>query len=184
MCVCVCVSWDVSGDFNLFLTWFFLSLNRQLFWLGSRDVWAFKWITNPYPHEFGGHADQLWSMVLPTNIFEPFHAFHAGKVFQIVFVSPTLCVVVIFFVGFSKERTSPRRTLQHPHPKTSKFPYFPQRFWVSVKLVLTLGSEVILPFPCRWQLKHFWNFYPEPRGNDLIWLAHMFQMGWRKKHLN
>ena len=43
--VCVCFSWDVSGDFNLFLTWFFLSLNRQLFWLGSRDVWAFKWIT-------------------------------------------------------------------------------------------------------------------------------------------
>lgn len=43
--VCVCVSWDVSGDFNLFLTCVFLSLNRQLFWLGSRNVWAFKWIT-------------------------------------------------------------------------------------------------------------------------------------------
>ena len=29
-----------------------------------------------------------------------------------------------------------------------------------------------------WQLKYFWKSHPENWGNDPIWLAHIFQMGW------
>lgn len=71
-----------------------------------------------------------------------------------------------FLLVFPKKEHLLEELFRTPY-KTSTFPCFPQRFWVSVKLVLTLGSEVILSFPCRWQLKLFWNFYPEPRGNDL-----------------
>ena len=31
--------------------------------------------------------------------------------------------------------------------------------------------------------KYFWNVHPNPWGNDPIWLAHIFQMGWFNHHL-
>ena len=33
-----------------------------------------------------------------------------------------------------------------------------------------------------WQLKDFWNFHPEPWGNDFQFDEHMFQMGWELNH--
>ena len=100
-----------------------------------------------------------------------------------LFLFLQLCAWWWFFVGLSKEKNILEELFRTPY-KTSKFPCFPQRFWVSVKLVLTLGSEVILSFPCRWQLKHFWNFYPElwTQGKwSPIWLA-MFVKWVGEKH--
>ena len=42
-------------------------------------------------------------------------------------------------------------------------------------LLLVLGSVTRLS---TWCFQRFSQFYPEIRGNDPIWLAHIFQMSW------